>query len=45
MRPYSQHRTNRLHRLALWLGCEGVKDGLAMIALGIILGFLFAEAV
>jgi hypothetical protein len=30
--------------MALWIGCESGKDACALIAVGIIIGWLFAEA-
>lgn len=44
MRPYREHRTSIWIRMALWLGCEDGKDAIALIALGILLGWLFSEA-
>ena len=40
-----RHRTSIWTRLALWLGCENAKDALALIALGVVLGYLLASAV
>ena len=39
-----RHRTSIWTRMALWIGCENGKDALALIAVGIIIGWLFAEA-
>lgn len=40
-----RHRTSIWIRMALWLGCENGKDAVALVALGIIIGWLLAEAV
>ena len=39
-----RHRTSIWIRIALWLGCESAKDAVALVALGVIIGWLFSEA-
>lgn len=40
-----RHRTSIWIRMALWLGCENGKDACALIAAGIIIGWLLAQGV
>ena len=40
-----RERTSIWIRLALWMGCEDRKDAIALVLLGIILGWLFAQGV
>ena len=40
-----RERTSIWIRMALWLGCDDGKDAVALVALGIIIGWLFAQGV
>jgi hypothetical protein len=45
MDDYRRHRTSIWIRLALWLQREQVKDYLALIAVGVVIGWLLAQGV
>lgn len=38
-------RTSIWIRLATWVGCESAKDAVALVAAGIIIGWLLAQGV
>ena len=40
-----RERTSIWIRMALWLGCEDGKDATALVALGVLIGWLLAQGV